>query len=97
MTQNLVTDHYLLRGEGNCVRKQEATTATGSRPLATLTPGNHPGPAAGVEGRALRNLRFWAELGRDMTAEGPRRRGWKLLPHGGLITEWTRQSFSIAG
>lgn len=29
----------------------------------------------------------WAELGRDVTAEGPERREWKLLPHGGLITE----------
>ena len=41
------------------MRNKEATTAAESRPLATLTPGNHPGPAAGVEGRALRNLRFW--------------------------------------
>ena len=29
----------------------------------------------------------WAELGHDVTAEGPERREWKLLPHGGLITE----------
>jgi len=62
--------------------------------------GRQKGCGAATEdgrGPSRRRAAGWAELGRDMTAEGPRRRGWKLLPHGGLITEWTRQSFSIAG
>ena len=60
------------------MRKREATTAAGLRPLAILTPGNHPGPAAGVEGRALRNLRFWGLKG---SKNWQRRGSWPLGLH----------------
>ena len=62
--------------------------------------GRQKGYGAATEngrGPSRRRAAGWAELGWDMTAKEPKRRGWKLLPHGGLITEWTHQSCSIAG